>query len=180
MIVSIHQPNFMPWLPFFRKIQACDVFVILTNCQYEKNGYQNRFNKNGAWYTMSVKSGMLPINQKLYANPLEDWNKIKRTFPNLNIFDEYITSSLADTNIKIIRKIAAILGIKTRIELDWPTSATSTARLVEICKQFGATEYLAGASGGNYMDAQMFDDNKIKIITQQIIESDKVSIVEYV
>jgi hypothetical protein len=29
MIVSIHQPNFMPWVGFFRKIKMSDNFVIL-------------------------------------------------------------------------------------------------------------------------------------------------------
>ncbi len=55
MIISIHQPNFMPWNPFFEKIQQSDMFVCLTQCQFEKNGYQNRFNFNDKWYTMSVK-----------------------------------------------------------------------------------------------------------------------------
>ena len=40
MRISIHQPNFVPWYPFFQKIQQCDKFIILTHCQFEKNGYQ--------------------------------------------------------------------------------------------------------------------------------------------
>ena len=51
MRVSIHQPNFVPWYPFFQKIKEVDVFVILKECQFEKNGYQNRFNFNDKWYT---------------------------------------------------------------------------------------------------------------------------------
>ena len=43
MTITIHQPNFMPWYPFFEKIQQADIFVLLGHCQFEKNGFQNRF-----------------------------------------------------------------------------------------------------------------------------------------
>ena len=66
MIVAIHQPNFIPWLPFFDKMAAADVFVILSECQFEKNGFQNRFQRNG-WNTMSVASGLAPIREKQYV-----------------------------------------------------------------------------------------------------------------
>ena len=69
MRVSIHQPNFVPWYPFFQKIKEVDIFVILKECQFEKNGYQNRFNFNDKWYTMSVKKGLEPIRDKVYIDP---------------------------------------------------------------------------------------------------------------
>ena len=64
MIVSIHQPNFMPWYPYFQKMQQADIFVVLENCQFEKNGFQNRFNMNNTWYTMSTTRKLIPINEK--------------------------------------------------------------------------------------------------------------------
>ena len=42
MIVSIHQPQYMPWLPYFSKIASCDTFVFLDDVQFQKNGIQNR------------------------------------------------------------------------------------------------------------------------------------------
>ena len=58
MKLAIHQPNFMPWYPFFQKIQQADIFVILQNCQFEKNNFQNRFNVDNQWYTMRVTKTM--------------------------------------------------------------------------------------------------------------------------
>ena len=77
--VSIHQPAFFPWYPFFQKIRGADTFVFLTHCQYEKNGYQNRFDINKRWYTMSTYRGLDPIVEKKYVNPLKDWSKIKKS-----------------------------------------------------------------------------------------------------
>jgi hypothetical protein len=42
MIVAIHQPQFMPWLGYFDKMDQPDYFVLLDNVQYKKNEWQNR------------------------------------------------------------------------------------------------------------------------------------------
>ena len=62
MVISIHQPNFFPWYPFFQKMEMSDKFIILSNCQFEKNGFQNRFNLDSNWHTMSTFKGLVNIN----------------------------------------------------------------------------------------------------------------------
>ncbi len=42
MLVGIHQPHYLPWLRYFEKIARSDVFVVLDNIQFAKNGWQNR------------------------------------------------------------------------------------------------------------------------------------------
>src|SRR5690348_29827 len=118
MIITIHQPNFFPYYPFFQKMEESDIFVILKHCQFEKNNFQNRFNKEDKWLTMSTNKGLEPINNKIYVNHIRDWEKIKKTlFKYKTILDEFdscITNSLCDTNVKIIFKIKDLLGIKTK------------------------------------------------------------------
>ena len=36
MRVSIHQPNFVPWYPFFQKIKEVDIFVYLKNVNLKR------------------------------------------------------------------------------------------------------------------------------------------------
>ena len=69
MIITIHQPNFFPYYPFFQKMEEADIFVILTYCQFEKNNFQNRYNKDSKWYVMCVNKGLDPIYTKTYLNP---------------------------------------------------------------------------------------------------------------
>lgn len=182
MRISIHQPNFMPWLPFFKKIESVDRFIILENCQFEKNNFQNRFNIGSDWYTMSVNKGLEPIVNKKYVNHNVDWVKIKKKLSthknSLDIFDDCISESLSNTNTKIIKKISDVLGYKTEIFLDYPTDLKSTERLVDICLKNNATEYLSGISGKKYLNLDLFEQNNIKVVFQDIQKSDMTHILE--
>lgn len=170
MKISIHQPNFFPHKAFFDKMRESDLFVILTHCQYEKNGYQNRFKYNRVWYTMSTNKGMEPISFKRYVNYKKDWAFIKNKLQikELDLYDSLIGPFLQMTNISIIIRIAQLLGIETRIELDEETKLTGTARLVEICKKHKADTYLSGPSGKEYIDKKLFDETNINVEYQEI------------
>jgi len=163
MVISIHQPNFIPWYPFFQKIEQSDIFVIMGHCQFEKNNFQNRFNIKGRWQTMSVNKGLEPIVNKKYVNYEKDWNRIKSNLNEysdiLNRIDNYISDRLFETNVNIIKQLCYMMNIKTKIVLDYPTSLKSTERLVDLCKHYGATKYLSGPSGKTYLDMKLFPDN---------------------
>ena len=182
MKVSIHQPNFMPWLPFFKKIEMVDKFVILQNCQFEKNNFQNRFNIGDKWHTLSTNRGLEPIINKKYVNHIKDWLKIKNNLKEykevLDVFDDCITENLSETNSKIIKKVCNILDIKTEIVFDYPTDLKSTERLIDICVKHGATEYVAGSSGKKYMDIKLFEDRNINVSFQSTNKEDMIPIVE--
>ena len=40
--VSVHQPNFMPWLKLLDKVLASDVYVAYDTVQYTKSEYHAR------------------------------------------------------------------------------------------------------------------------------------------
>tara|TARA_S200002703_G_scaffold20579_1_gene16864 strand:- start:1240 stop:1794 length:555 start_codon:yes stop_codon:yes gene_type:complete len=182
MIVSIHQPNFMPWYPFFKKVEQADIFVILSHCQYEKGGYQNRFNLDNRWYTMGVDKKTKCIADKKYNNCESDWESIKRRLQEyeckLNDFDSCIQKSLMHTNIEIIRKICNTLNIKTKIVYDEETNLKGTDRLIEICKNYKAKTYIAGPSGKNYLDEKLFEKSDMKIIYQSQKKVDQIPILK--
>jgi hypothetical protein len=144
MKVAIHQPNAIPWFPFFEKMQQADIFVILTQVQFEKNGWQNRCQVNGKWWTNPVSKGLTTIDQKQYADG----------------------NSLLEVNMMWIYAMASTLGIPlSKIKFDFPTEKKGTARLVEICRCYGASEYLTNMDAlEKYLDQKLFNDAGIKIV----------------
>lgn len=130
---------------------------------------------------MRVPHGLKPICDKEYIEPFKDWQKIKDGLPDhkLGEFDHCVERNLAMTNINIIRKIKKDLGIFTALLEDNPTDLTGTARLVEICKTYGATHYLSGISGINYMDLELFEREGIKVEYQGKQESKPIIDVLY-
>lgn len=181
-VISIHQPSFMPWIPFFEKIYHSDIFVLLTHCQYQKNGVQNRFMCDGRWQTMSVKSGNVPIADKEYVDPYNDWHRIcerlKKHRSILHPYRYFMSKSLLNTNAAIIHDIAYNhLRIKTKIVVDYPTCLTKTDRLVDICRRHEATTYLSGPSGRQYLDLSKFEEYGIEV---KFFESNnKIDIVSF-
>jgi hypothetical protein len=170
MTVTIHQPNFLPWYPFFEKVQQADLFILLGNCQFEKNGYQNRFQYNNEWNTLSVQKGLVSIKEKHYINANKDWNKIKLNLKHrssiLSEMDSFIVDSLYETNKSIIQYLMKRLSINTPLVEDYPTDLKSSERLLDLCKHYGATTYLAGQGGLDYLDVDLFQRNGIKVIYQ--------------
>ncbi|MEI6188212.1 MAG: WbqC family protein, partial [Alphaproteobacteria bacterium] len=71
-ICAIHQPNFLPWLPYFDKISKADTFIFLDEVDYPKSGnsmgsWCNRvkilMNKDEIWFSIPVirQSGIQKI-----------------------------------------------------------------------------------------------------------------------
>jgi len=180
MICAIHQPNFFPYMGIIEKIKASDVFVFLTHCQYEKSNYQNRFLLHDKWYTMPVKNnGQELIKDKKYIEPMKSWNKIKRRLKiDLSIFDDCFIDGLAETNMKIIRKICTLLKIDTsKLVLDYDTSLKGAGRNIDICRHFGCDTYLSGPSGSKYMQIIDKKVDGMNVIVQNV--NDKKSFFEY-
>ena len=139
MILSAHQPNFLPWGPYFEKASRSDVFVLLGHVQFQKNNYQNRFQHEGRWHTLRVRSGTCEIREKRYIDSVSDWRSIQASLPQFSaVFDSLapiISDSVWETNTGIIRKILDALEINTKVEVDFPTQLQSTERLLEITDQ---------------------------------------------
>lgn len=183
MICAIHQPNFMPWLPFFDKIAACDVFIILTHCQFEKGGFQNRCKIHDSWKTMSVQGGLDLLTHKKYLNPESDWQRIVNSLPQYaDVFsklDIRPDENLVFTNVHIIQRIRSILNLKCEIVMDHVTKAKGTKRLVELCKEIHATKYLSGVGARAYLNVSDFEDEGIEVDFQQTENDRKISILEH-
>lgn len=189
MIITIHQPEYLPWLGFFDRIAESDIFIILDDVGYQKNGFINRNKIKTAqgwqWITVPVK-GRSPnqkINEVLIDNQ-SDWREaqlrsLKFNYSKAPYFGEYSDffeavfkkdwELICDLDIYLIENIIAFLGLKTKIEKysDMNLKGVQTERLVDICKKFGADTYLSGPGGKEYMDLGKFEEENIKVVFQE-------------
>ena len=72
MIMSAHQPAYLPWLGYFDKIRRSDIFIFLDTVQYEKNSFTNR-NK--------IKSQNGPIWLSIPVIKTDHFDKIMSEMP---------------------------------------------------------------------------------------------------
>lgn len=187
MIVAIHQPNYLPWLGYFYKIARADMFVLLDNVQYSKNGFINRNRiktpQGAAWLTVGVltKGSFGQSIKDVEINNSLPWasthvKSIHQNYSKAPYFMDYIAllediyrqhwEKLADLNESIIKVICRALGIggvefKMASELD--VSGQSTELLVGICRTLGADTYLSGPSGRKYIDEELFRNEGISL-----------------
>jgi len=62
MIISGHQPVYLPWLGLFHKLSLCDCFVYMDTVQYLENDWNNRNKIRSPHGPMWLS---IPINRKL-------------------------------------------------------------------------------------------------------------------
>jgi len=167
--VTIHQPEHFPYLGFFQKMQAADIFILLDDVQYTKNNFQNRnkfLNLNGVeeWFSVEVepKANTKLINQVSVSSNTK-WkriilNKLQTNFKK-DFTEVYKSERLVDINIASIEYCRQALNITTPMVLssELGISTTSSQRLADICRHLQATEYISGAGGRAYLDESVFD-----------------------
>ncbi len=188
MIVSIHQPQYLPWLGYFDKIEKSDIFVFLDNVQFKKNEWQNRNRIKTAegwqWLTLPVIHKFMQKISEVEINNTVWWGKkhlnaLITNYSKAPFFKDYLgffeqTSAqdwnyLVDINIHIIQYLAKALGIlnKNLVKASkYKTREGPTERLVDICKQVGGDVYLSGKDGAKYLNLEEFGKEGVKVIFQ--------------
>ena len=190
-IVTIHQPNYIPYLGFFDKMKKADTFVILDNVQFVRTGkfaWQHRQKirtKEGAmWLTIPVKREFkIDINKVQIDKQdwqIKHWNAIKTNYSSSNHWDDYSTelekfyhveyNLLVDMTIPLIKWLADRFNINTKIEhaskIVQNELLSSTDLLIEIIKKLNGDTYISGKFGAEYLEKDKFMENNINLITQ--------------
>src|SRR5450631_1867991 len=81
MIVAIHQPAYLPWLGYFDRIAASDLFIFLDTVQFERNSFTNRNRIKTAsgpiWLTVPVRlrGHMEKILNEIEIDNTKGWKK---------------------------------------------------------------------------------------------------------
>ena len=187
MRVAIMQPYFFPYLGYFQLINAVDLFLLYDDVQYMKGGWinRNRILQNGApaWFSMPVRHAhfKLPISARTYCDPIKNGSALLSTLHTayrkapyfrcgIQLAEAIFTcgdESVVGYNHAALLKICAYIGIKTPIDLtsNAKTDQTLNAeeRVIELCKQTHATQYINAAGGRHLYSSQLFSANNIEL-----------------
>lgn len=177
MIVAIHQPNYLPWLGYFRKVVSADVFVFFDNVQMPMGkSYvtRNLVKLPGGphWLTVPVEK---PGNPRLIREtriidgpwPRKHLATLRSAYAGSAWLGEVIAlldgafraghRFIADLNADLVERLTRLIG--GRQVRFVRASSMSHGRLgadsIEpILLELGATQYLTGKGAGSmrYLD----------------------------
>jgi len=189
MIIAVHQPQYLPWLGYFDKIDKCDYFVFLDSVQYKKNEWQNRNRIKTAsspiWLTVPVNYRFPQKIEEVTIDSRGEWrrkhlNSMEINYSSAPYFRDYFVSIkkilemeyiyLKDLNIALLVEIMSIIGVKKDTDKsselgNFPDNPDD--RLISICRHYGADTYLAGVGGKNYMNLEKYEKSGIDVIFQE-------------
>lgn len=190
MRVTILQPSYLPWLGFFEQMSYSDKFVLLDDVQYTRRDWRNRnkirVKEGWAWLTVPVLQKN-KFNQSLLETRIDNsvsWRKkhlqsLRQHYCKSPYFEKYYSQCENIYNKDWIFLVdiclATIYLIKEGLEIETPllrssemkTSGERTERLLSICRELGATHYLSGEAGGDYISKKDFSSQGIVLEYQK-------------
>jgi len=189
--VVIHQPDFLPYMGFFQRFLAADLYLVLDHVQFvdgSSRAWTNRDRiktaEGGRWLTVSVKKSSrgTAINQ-IELSDTVDWrsdnlrlletNYRKAPYydvimPHLyRLYAEPVTM-LVDFNINSIRMLMSLLDVERPMVLSSTLSpeGASNELLIDLLHKVDASHYLSGIGARAYMDETLFEAAGIEVLWQ--------------
>lgn len=187
MIFAAHQPHYLPWLRYLHKVAAADVFVLLDDAQYTKNGWQNRTRIKGpeapVRLTVPVHVALgqtirdvkpagggwtrrhLAALDSCYGGALRPWRARLE-----HELEAGCSETLAGLNERIIRLLLDAFGIPTPLvrSSQLGVGGRASGRLAAIGSVLGADVYLTGAFALEaYLDPSPFHIAGIEVAVQR-------------
>lgn len=178
--VAIVQSSYIPWKGYFDLIRHADEFVLFDDVQFTKRDWRNRNRikspQGPQWLSIPVKVKGLYL-QSIKDTVVSDttwnenhWRTIQGHYARAPFFGSFkgaiaelflgcAETSLSAINHRMIAGLCQILGITTKVSwsMDYPIVPGQTERLVSVCEQAGATEYISGPAARSYIDAGLFE-----------------------
>jgi hypothetical protein len=178
--VAILQSCYIPWKGYFDLINSVDEFVLYDEVQYTRQDWRNRNRiktEHGTrWLTIPVTVDDL-YHQRLDETDVADpdwaarhWDIVRQAYRKAAHFRAYagdIESGyaacageprLSRVNRHLLEVVCGLLGVDTTItwSTEYAAEGSRTERVVGLCEQVGASLYLSGPAGRNYIDESLF------------------------
>ncbi len=189
IVLSAHQPAYLPWPGYIEKIARADVFVFLDDVQFEKNSFTNRNRiktANGpTWLTVPIlaKGHINKSMMDLRIDETRDWRSkhlksiegayrrcsaFSHVFPIVEGWISNREDSFVDYCWNQLLGWVKEAGITTHLVRSSTLGIVSRKSdlVLDLCLTFNATRYISGALGANYLDISSFEEKGISVVFQ--------------
>lgn len=177
--IAIVQSNYIPWKGYFDLIAGVDEFVLYDEVQYTRRDWRNRNRIKTAhglaWLTIPVevrgqylqRISDVVVSDARWADT--HWRTIAHQYTaaaasadHLDdlelLYREAPRQRLSEINEYFLTGICSLLGISTRVRRSSELELTGdrSERLLNICRQLGASVYVSGPAARGYLDDALF------------------------
>ena len=188
MIVTAHQPAYLPWLGLLHKAALADTFVLVDTVQFEKDSFINR-NKlrtphGWSWLTVPVSSTGhmtstirdLRIMQTPWAR--KHWTAFRMLYGRVPFFADHAPfledtygrqwELLVDLCEHILSYLFEAFGIRATVVRASTLSMVGRKSefVLDLCRKTGAGTFIFGALGTQYANVDSFREAGINIVFQ--------------
>lgn len=191
MIVTAHQPNFLPGKSVLDKIAVSDAIIWLDEVQYTKGGYTNRNRlPDGSWFTVPIErlTDGKPINRvRIRDDRFPRWTEkacktLVQTYGHSYEVDKVCGHISRPYKLLVGLNLALLSCFDIDCWAEWhfqshldgghAVRAVSedaeellpiSDRLAMMVAELGGTSYLSGPSGRRYLDESPFHERGIKV-----------------
>jgi hypothetical protein len=191
MILTAHQPSYLPWLGLFAKMKKSDVFVYFDNVSYSKRDWssRNKIRNEKSWLWLTVPVLTKDKKSQLFTEVKIDntqewarkhWSKISLNYSKAPFFslyenffrDVYNTewNYLSELDEYITKYLMKILGIKTKFvkaSTSLHLEGKKSSLVLDMCKKMNASTIIFGGEGKNFAQVEDFELAGIKPIFQE-------------
>ena len=178
LVLTAHQPGYLPWLGLFHKIALADLYCVFDVAQYQTKEFDNRNRiktPNGPlWLSVPVESkghfqktiGDIPIVH-------DGWNKkhvrsLQMAYGKAPYFKDYMGeieailmqghARLSDLNVALLKTFLKWLAIDVPVvrASDYDLQGAKSDLVLDMCLKLKASDYIFGAQGKDYADIPSF------------------------
>lgn len=189
MILTAHQPVYLPWLGLFHKIALADAFVSFNGVQYLPKDWNNRNRMKTAdgcvWLTVPVltKGHRDKPLRAIEINNHEPWRRkhwraITFAYQKAPYFERYAPfleqtykrewQYLAELNDTMLRWFLQELGIQVDFvdASEMQLEGSKSDLVLDMCRKLRADMYIFGALGRDYANVSDFEAAGISVMFQ--------------
>lgn len=192
MVLTSHQPVYLPWLGLFHKIALADTYCFFDVAQFLHKDWNNRnkikTDQGAIWLTVPVlKKGYVNKSiREIEIDNSHDWRKkhwlsILFNYQQAPFFrahadffeDTYRRDwkTLVDLNEHMLRHFLELLDIRvafTRAS-DHRFEGRKSEQVLDMCRKLGADIFIFGCQGRNYAVEEAFGYHDINIYFQDYV-----------